>query len=81
MQYDKNQIYFTNEQNTLIKNNVIKNYSNNVNVTPAVISNKIKEEFLYVAGIVFVLIILKNKQFNTIIGLKQIKYIYSNGQN
>ena len=61
MQYDKNMIYFTNEQNTLIKNNVIKNYSNNVNVTPAVISNKIKEEFLYVAGIAFVLIILMNK--------------------
>ena len=61
MQYDKNKIYFTNEWNTLIKNNVIKNYSNNVNVTPAVISNKIKEEFWYVAGIVFVLIILMNK--------------------
>ena len=61
MQYDKNKIYFTNEQNISIKNNVIKNYSNDVNVTPAVISNKIKEEFLYVAGIVFVLIILKNK--------------------
>ena len=61
MQYDKNMIYFTNEQNTLIKNNVIKNYSNNINVTPAVISNKIKEEFLYFAGIAFVLIILMNK--------------------
>ena len=61
MQYNKNKIYFTNEQNTLIKNNGIKNYSNNVNVTPAVISNKIKEEFLYVAGIAFVLIILMNK--------------------
>ena len=61
MQYDKNKIYFNNEQNTSIKINVIKNYSNNVNVTPAVISNKIKEEFLYVAGIVFVLIILMNK--------------------
>ena len=45
MQYDKNKIYFTNEQNISIKNNVIKNYSNDVNVTPAVISNKIKEEF------------------------------------
>ena len=45
----------------IIKNKILNNYSNNVNVQPAVITNKIKKEYIYAAGIAIVIIILMNK--------------------
>ena len=61
MQYDKNKIYFKNNEDMIIKNNILNNYSNNINVKPAVITNKIKKEYIYAAGIAIVIIILMNK--------------------
>ena len=57
MQYDKHKIYFKNNDDIIIKNNIL----NNINVKPAVITNKIKKEYIYVVGISIVIIILMNK--------------------
>ena len=57
MQYDKHKIYFKNNDDMIIKNNIL----NNINVKPAVITNKIKKEYIYVVGISIVIIILMNK--------------------
>ena len=60
MQYDKHKIYFKNNDDMIIKNNILNNI--NVNVKPAVITNnKIKKEYIYAAGIAIVIIILMNK--------------------
>lgn len=59
MQYDKHKIYFKNNDDMIIKNNILNNI--NVNVKPAVITNKIKKEYIYAAGIAVVIIILMNK--------------------
>ena len=62
MQYDKYKIYFKNNEDMIIKNKILNNYSNiNVNVKPAVITNQIKKEYIYAAGIAIVIIILMNK--------------------
>ena len=61
MQYDKNKIYFKNNEDMIIKNKILNNYSNiNVNVKPAVITNKNKQ-YIFAAGIAIVIIILMNK--------------------
>ena len=58
MQYDKHKIYFKNNDDMIIKNNIL----NNINVKSAVITNnKIKKEYIYAAGIAIVIIILMNK--------------------
>ena len=56
MQYDKHKIYFKNNDDMIIKNNILNNI--NVNVKPAVITNKIKKEYIYAASIAIVIIIL-----------------------
>ena len=61
MQYDKYKIYFKNNEDMIIKNKILNTYSNNINVKPAVITNKIKKEYIYAAGIAIVIIILMNK--------------------
>ena len=63
MQYDKYKIYFKNNDDMIIKNKILNNYSNNINVNvkPAVVTNKIKKEYIYAAGITIVIIILMNK--------------------
>ena len=61
MQYDKYKIYFKNNEDMIIKNKILNNYSNiNVNVKPAVITNKNKQ-YIFAAGIAIVIIILMNK--------------------
>ena len=55
MQYDKNQIYFTNEH----KNNLIKIYTNEV---PAVMPQKIKKEYIYIGAAAIILIIIFNNK-------------------
>ena len=57
MQYDKHKIYFKNNDDMIIKNNIL----NNINVKPTVITNKIKKEYIYAAGLAIVIIILMNK--------------------
>ena len=58
MQYDKHKIYFKNNDDMIIKNNILNNI--NVNVKPAVITNKNKQ-YIFAAGIAVVIIILMNK--------------------
>ena len=61
MQYDKYKIYFKNNEDMIIKNKILNTNNINVNVKPAVITNKIKKEYIYAAGIAVVIIILMNK--------------------
>ena len=62
MQYDKYKIYFKNNEDMIIKNKILNNYSNiNVNVKPAVITNQINKQYIFAAGIAIVIIILMNK--------------------
>ena len=62
MQYDKYKIYFKNNEDMIIKNKIQNTYSNNINVNvkPAVITNKNKQ-YIFAAGIAIVIIILMNK--------------------
>ena len=62
MQYDKYKIYFKNNEDMIIKNKILNNYSNNINVNAklAVITNTNKQ-YIYAAGIAIVIIILINK--------------------
>ena len=62
MQYDKYKIYFKNNEDMIIKNKILNTYSNNINVNvkPAVITNKNKQ-YIFAAGIAIVIIILMNK--------------------
>ena len=62
MQYDKYKLYFKNNEVMIIKNKILNNYSNNINVNvkPAIITNKNKQ-YIFAAGITIVIIILMNK--------------------
>ena len=57
MQYDKNKIYFKNNDDIIVKNNIL----NNINVKPAVINNKIKKEYIYAVIVGIFIIILINE--------------------
>ena len=59
MQYDMNKVYFYNES---IKNTLVKNYNNNNDITPGLMPPKLKKEYLYIAGIAVMLIILINNR-------------------
>ena len=60
MQYDKYKIYFKNNEDIIIKNKILNTNNINVNVKPAVITNKNKQ-YIFAAGIAVVIIILMNK--------------------
>ena len=57
MQYDKHKIYFKNNDDIIVKNNIL----NNINVKPSVINNKIKKEYIYAAIVGIFIIILINE--------------------
>ena len=51
-------IFTTNQLKTLL----VKNYNNNNDITPGLTPPKLKKEYLYIAGIAIMLIILINNR-------------------